>query len=131
MVARLYRFSSDVQSLNVKSQEIYMSEQTSEKPQKQPKSKADRGTPIGRLALGEVDAALVECERVIKTHTDTVKSKLTASASIPPAALRELSRANSQRARLAMRRIALLLESGDAAVADLIEKLMKVRPKVG
>jgi hypothetical protein len=106
-----------------------MSEQTTEKPQKQQKTKPPRGTPIGRLGLGEVDAALAECERVIKVHSDTVKTKLSASAAIPPAALRELSRANSQRARLVMRRIGLLVESGDGAAVDLIEKLMKVRPK--
>jgi hypothetical protein len=108
-----------------------MTDQNSEKPVKAVKAKSDKGTPIGRLTLAEVDTALSECERVIKTNSETVKSKLQASASIPPSALRDLSRANTQKARLAMRRIALLLESGDAAVTDLIEKLLKVKPKAG
>jgi hypothetical protein len=103
--------------------------QTAQKPPKTPKQTSDKPTPIGRLPLFEVDAALNECDKTIKTHSETVKAKLTGNASIPPLVLRELSRANAQKSRLAMRRISLLVESGDAAAMDLLEKLMKVKPK--
>ncbi len=33
------------------------------------------------------------------------------------------------RARLMLRRVALLIESGDSAVTDLLDKLMKVKPQ--
>jgi len=41
--------------------------------------------------------------------------------------LRELSKGNNQKARLMMRRIALLIDTGDAAVMELLDKLMKVK----
>jgi hypothetical protein len=85
-------------------------------------------TPIGRLAFSEVDKALADCEKTIKTHSDTVKAKLAGNAAIPGNILRELSRANAQKSKLVMRRIALLLEVGDQAAIDLVEKLMKVKP---
>jgi hypothetical protein len=42
--------------------------------------------------------------------------------------LRDLSIANTQKARLTMRRIALLIETGDTAVMELIDKLCKIKP---
>lgn len=105
-----------------------MTEQTAQKAPKTPKPAGEKPTPIGRLTLPEVDSALAECDKTIKAHSDTVKAKLTSNSSIPPAALRELSRANGQKTRLTMRRVALLLESGDSAVADLIEKMLKIKP---
>ena len=80
-----------------------------------------------RLSIIEVDTALSVCEKTIKGHSDIVKAKLTANASIPSNVLRELSRANAQKARLTMRRITLLVESGDAAVMELLDKLMKMK----
>jgi hypothetical protein len=85
-------------------------------------------TPIGRLALTEVDKGLSECEKTIKVHSDMVKAKLAVNAAIPGNVLRELSRANAQKAKLVMRRISLLLESGDQAAVELVEKLMKIKP---
>jgi len=41
--------------------------------------------------------------------------------------LRDLSVANKQKARLTMRRIGLLIETGDTAVMDLIDKLCKIK----
>jgi hypothetical protein len=105
-----------------------MTEATTPKNPKAPKQSGDKPTTIGRMALTEVDAALAECEKTIKAHSDTVKAKLTNNASIPSNVLRELSRANAQKGRLMMRRIALLIEAGDAAVMDLLDKLMKVKP---
>ena len=105
-----------------------MTEQTAPKTPKAPKQASDKPTSIGRMTLIEVDASLTECEKTIKAHSDTVKSKLTNNASIPSNVLRELSRANAQKGRLMMRRIALLIEAGDAAVMDLLDKLMKVKP---
>jgi hypothetical protein len=130
ILLRLYRFSSDAQLVCVANPRLekIMTEQTAQKTPKTPKPAGEKPTPIGRLTLPEVDSALAECDKTIKTHSETVKAKLTSNASIPPAALRELSRANGQRARLTMRRIVLLLESGDSAVVDLIEKLVKVKP---
>jgi hypothetical protein len=105
-----------------------MTEATTPKTPKAPKQAGDKPMPIGRMALTEVDVALADCEKTIKAHSDTVKAKLTNNASIPSNVLRELSRANAQKGRLMMRRIALLIEAGDAAVMDLLDKLMKVKP---
>lgn len=104
-----------------------MTEQAPTKTPKAPKQATDK-TPIGRLTLQEVDATLADCEKIIKSHSDTVKAKLAVNASIPSSVLRELSRANAEKGRLMMRRIALLIEYGDAAAQDLLDKLMKVKP---
>jgi hypothetical protein len=103
-----------------------MSETTEQttKPKKQPSDK----TPVGRMTIAEVDTAISECDKVITTHSAVVKTKLGANAAIPPAVLRDLSRANSQRGRLVMRRISQLLELGEPAAMDLIDKLLKVQP---
>jgi hypothetical protein len=104
-----------------------MTDQAPAKPPKAPKQATDK-TPIGRLTMQEVDATLADCEKIIKSHSDTVKAKLAVNASIPSSVLRELSRANAEKGRLMMRRIALLIEYGDAAAQDLLDKLMKVKP---
>jgi hypothetical protein len=103
-----------------------MSESTEQttKPKKQPSDK----TPIGRMTIAEVDAAITDCDRIITTNSATMKIKLAGNAAIPPAVLRDLSRANSQRGRLVMRRISQLLELGEPAAMDLIDKLLKVQP---
>jgi hypothetical protein len=88
-----------------------------------------RGTPVGRQTLAEVDAGLAECEAVIKLCSDAVKIKLGINGSIPPNLLRDLARSNAQRQKLVLRRVTLLLESGDTISQDLIEKLMKIKPK--
>lgn len=95
-------------------------------PQTQPQEKVKQ-TPIGRLAFAEVDKGLSECEKTIKAHSDTVKGKLAVNAAIPGNVLRELSRANAQKAKLVMRRIGLLMESGDQAALDMIDKLVKLK----
>lgn len=101
---------------------------TTDAPKKAQKPRKEGDTPIGRMSLAEVDARLAECERAIKAHSETVKGKLTTGGAIPPAALRELSKANSVKSKLTMRRVALLVESGDSASMDLIDKLLKVKP---
>lgn len=88
-----------------------------------------KGTPIGRQTLAEVDAGLVECDTVIKACSDAVKSKLGTNGSIPPNLLRDLARSNAQRHKLVMRRVTILMESGDSVSQELIEKLLKVKPK--
>lgn len=88
-----------------------------------------KATPVGRQSIAEVDAGLAECEKVIKSCSDAVRTKLAGNGAIPPAVLRDLARANAQRSKLVMRRITLLLEIGDATAAELIEKLLKVKPK--
>lgn len=88
-----------------------MIEQTTPKIPKTPEQAPEK-TPIGRLTLPEVNAALADCERTTKLHSDTVKAKLGA---------------NAQKGRLMTRRIALLIDAGDAAVMDLLDKLMKVK----
>ena len=113
--------------LSVITKEYTMTEQAPTKTPKAPKQATDK-TPIGRLTLQKVDTSLAECEKIIKSHSDTVKAKLAVNASIPSSVLRELSRANAEKGRLMMRRIALLMEVGDAAVNDLLDKLMKVQP---
>lgn len=105
-----------------------MSETADSKAMKIAKLPEEKSTSIGRLSLAEVDMALVTCEKNIKTQIETVKVKLNINASIPPAVLRELSKGNSQKSRLMMRRIALLIESGDSGVMELLDKLMKVKP---
>lgn len=100
---------------------------TTTKPAKAPKPSNGK-TPIGRMTIAEVDVALAECEKVISTHSNTVKAKLTGNRSIPPNVLRDLSRANAQKGRLVMRRISQLMELGELAAVELIDKLMKVQP---
>lgn len=97
------------------------------KPSNAPKESENKPTPIGRLPIAEVDAALSDCEKIIKSHSDTVKAKLAGNAAIPANVLRELSRANAQKAKLIMRRITLLIESGDSAAMELVDKLVKLK----
>lgn len=83
---------------------------------------------IRTLSLTEVDGALAVYDKTIRMNTELVKTKLTLGGAIPSDVLRDLSVANKQKARLMMRRIALLIETGDTAVMDLIDKLCKVKP---
>lgn len=103
-----------------------MTEQAQPKSPKVPKQSGQTPT-IGRMSLGDVDVALADCEKTIKSHSEIVKSKLACNGSIPSTVLRELSRANAQRGRLMMRRIALLIDTGDAAVVELLDKIMKIK----
>lgn len=80
------------------------------------------------LSLTEVDGALAVYDKTIRMSTELVKTKLTSGGAIPSDVLRDLSVANKQKARLTMRRIALLIETGDTAVMDLIDKLCKIKP---
>lgn len=83
---------------------------------------------IRTLSLTEVDGALAVYDKTIRMNTELVKTKLTSGGAIPSDVLRDLSVANKQKARLTMRRIALLIETGDTAVMDLIDKLCKIKP---
>ncbi len=83
---------------------------------------------IRTLSLTEVDGALAVYDKTIRMNTDLVKSKLVAGGAIPSDVLRDLSVANKQKSRLTMRRIALLIETGDAAAMDLVDKLCKIKP---
>lgn len=80
------------------------------------------------LSLTEVDGALAVYDKTIRMNTELVKTKLTSGGAIPSDVLRDLSVANKQKARLTMRRIALLIETGDTAVMELIDKLCKIKP---
>ena len=84
--------------------------------------------PLRTLSLTEVDGALAVYDKTIRMSTELVKTKLTSGGSIPSDVLRDLSIANKQKARLTMRRIGLLIETGDTAVMDLIDKLCKIKP---
>ena len=83
---------------------------------------------IKTLSLTEVDGALTVYDKTIRMNTELVKTKLTTGGAIPSEVLRDLSIANRQKVRLTMRRIALLIETGDTAVMDLIDKLCKIKP---
>ena len=83
---------------------------------------------IRTLSLTEVDGALAVYDKTIRMSTELVKTKLTSGGAIPSDVLRDLSVANKQKARLTMRRIALLIETGDTSVMDLIDKLCKIKP---
>lgn len=104
-----------------------MTEEITVKPVKTRKTPVAKTAPIGRLTLTEVDLALAACEKTVKAHIETVKAKLATNSSIPANVLRELSKGNNQKARIMMRRITLLIETGDAAVMELLDKLMKVK----
>ena len=104
-----------------------MNDLTKPKPSKSPNETGEKSTSIGRLSITEIDSALSDCEKTIKGHSDIVKAKLTTNSSIPSNVLRELSRANGMKTKLIMRRITLLVESGDAAVMELLDKLMKTK----
>lgn len=80
------------------------------------------------LSLTEVDGALAVYDKTIRMNTELVKTKLNSGGAIPSDVLRDLSVANKQKARLTMRRIALLIETGDTAVMELIDKLCKINP---
>jgi len=99
-----------------------------DKNSKSSKQVDNRPTPIARLPIAQVDTALIDCEKTIKSHSDIVKVKLTNNTAIPTDVLRELSRANAQKAKLTMRRISILIEIGDTSALELIEKLMKIKP---
>ena len=77
--------------------------------------------------MNEVDVALATCDKTIRLNTELVKTKLVSGLPIPSGALRELSMANKQKVNLTMRRIWLLLDTGDKAALELIEKLQKVK----
>lgn len=95
----------------------------------QPKRRRQNGEKsIRTLTLSEVDGALAVYDKSIRMNTELVKSKLAAGGAIPSEVLRDLSVANKQKARLTMRRIALLIETGDAGVMELIDKLCKFKP---
>ena len=83
---------------------------------------------VRTFSLTEVDGALAVYDKTIRMNTELVKTKLTSGGAIPSDVLRELSIANKQKSRLTMRRIALLIETGDTAVMDLIDKLCKIKP---
>ena len=83
---------------------------------------------IRTLSLTEVDGALAVFDKTIRMNTELVKTKLTSGGTIPSDVLHDLSVANKQKARLTMRRIALLIELGDTTVMDLIDKLCKIKP---
>lgn len=83
---------------------------------------------IRTLSLTEVDGALAVYDKTIRINTELVKTKLTSGGAIPSDVLRDLSVANKQKVRLTMRRIALLIETGDTVVMDLIDKLCKIKP---
>lgn len=83
---------------------------------------------VRTLSLTEVDGALAVYDKTIRMNTELVKTKLTSGGAIPSDVLRELSIANKQKVRLTMRRIALLIETGDTSVMDLIDKLCKIKP---
>ena len=108
--------------------EVNMTEDTSPKAQKEA---TDKATPIGRMTLGEVDSALTDCDKTIKTCSDSVKAKLVSNATLPTNVLRELSKANAHKGKLMMRRISLLIENGETTTMELLDKLMKVKPSKG
>jgi hypothetical protein len=92
------------------------------------KSENDRIPSVGGLSLPELDLAIVECEKDIKKHSEIVKLMLSTSSRISPSALRELSKARTRKFRLTLRRITLLIESGDTTAAGLIDRLLQISP---
>ena len=108
--------------------EVNMTEDAGPKAQKEA---TDKATPIGRMTFGDVDAALVDCDKTIKTCSDLVKAKLANNSTLPTNVLRELSKANAHKSRLMMRRISLLIENGETTTMELLDKLMKVKPSKG
>ena len=76
-----------------------MTEDTSPKS---PKEVMEKATPIGRMTIGEVDAALADCDKTIKNCSDVVKAKLASNASLPTNVLRDLSKANAHKGKLMM-----------------------------
>ena len=101
-----------------------MTEETNPKATKPSEPKP---TPIGRMTIGEVDAALADCDKTIKTCSDLVKAKLASNAALSTSVLRDLSKANAHKGKLMMRRITLLIDSGEASVMELLDKLMRVK----
>lgn len=106
---------------SIKPQTSHVSEQRKIRRQRDEKS-------IRSLSLQEVDIALNGYDKTIRMNTESIKSKLSTGATIPPEVLRELAIANKQKNRLILRRINLLLESGDSNVIDLIDKFCKLKP---
>jgi hypothetical protein len=110
-----------------------MTEETYQNPttEQTAKPKTRRKTnekSIRTLSLTEVDGSIAVYDKTIRMNTELVKTKLTTGGAIPSDVMRDLSIANKQKSRLTMRRIALLIETGDSAVMDLIDKLCKVKP---
>jgi hypothetical protein len=110
-----------------------MTEETNQNPaNKQTDKPKTRRTSneksIRTLSLTEVDGALAVYDKNIRMNTELVKTKLSTGGTIPSDVLRDLSIANRQKGRLTMRRIALLIETGDIAVMELVDKLCKIKP---
>lgn len=70
------------------------------------------------MTIGEVDTALADCDKTIKVCSDMIKAKLASNATLSTAVLRDLSRANTHKSKLIMRR-SLTLTNGEARVVDL------------
>jgi hypothetical protein len=99
------------------------------KQTEQPKRRRQYGEKSTRtLTLSEVDSALAVYDTSIRLNTELVRTNLTSVDAIPSDVLRDLSVANKLKARLNMCRIALLIETRDMTVMELIDKLCKLKP---
>lgn len=107
-----------------------MSEATGDTAPKQTKPKKPAAAPVGKMNLAEVDAEFTKLDAVTKRLNETVKSALSANQNVAVDDLRQLQRQSHRRMQIIVRRVALLASSPDTAVKDLLDKLMKVKPKV-
>jgi len=113
---------------NIATEPINATNTPAEQPNQPKTRRKSNEKSLRTLSLTEVDGALAVYEKTIRMNTELVKTKLTSGGAIPSDVLRDLSVANKQKARLTMRRIALLIETGDTTVMDLIDKLCKIKP---
>jgi DNA replication initiation complex subunit (GINS family) len=82
---------------------------------------------ISKMALAEVDAEFSKLEATTKKLNESVKAALGANQPVAVEDLRQLQKLTQRRSKLIMRRLGLLLQSPSPAVAELLDKLMKVK----
>lgn len=106
-----------------------MTEAVANTATKQTKPKKPAAEPVGKMTLAEVDAEFIKLDATTKRLNETVKSALASNQNVAVDDLRQLQRQSHRRMQIIVRRVALLAGSPDTAVKDLLDKLMKVKPK--
>jgi len=85
--------------------------------------------PITKMNLDQVDAALANCQGTLREQSEIITTELARGGlSIPASKLKALRQINSQKAKLMMRRFALLLQSNDPKIKELIDQILTISP---
>lgn len=83
--------------------------------------------PIGKMTIAEVDAEFAKAEATTKRLNESVKAAFEANQPVNVDDLRQLQRFGQRRAKLMLRRVALVIANPSSQATDLLDKLMKVK----